>query len=393
MPARGNRGPVHERRIEDFVQDDPEDSDFEDAAVPRSSKKRRPISRVKGKSSKRQRRARRSYDADDVVDDSEDMESEESFSEEEEPELIERDPITGRPKRKAVKQNTANYAESEGSELPDEEDGDDVEDSEDELATSPMAKKTRRRMLVKLSLPSKKLARFEDKPPATRRRATRSNSIRAVSEARITRASARISEEPEELFELTTSGRARPVAAKGLPRTGGKGLKAPLPDQPSMILEESQEDSAAPVAEEEKEDDVQDPMVESIEETNLENSQEDPEAAAESEEDSDDEGPIFRRRSTRAVSFYVSIMLHRKLTFMFRPPNQRPKLAPNLAHKRTREAEAKTIMILSKRQSTPNQGVPKQRLPRGQSEREVLLTQIILKRTPKQVMISMMTSS
>jgi hypothetical protein len=314
MPsARGHRGPVHERRIEDFVQDDPEDSDFEDAAVPRSAKKRRTTTKVKVKSSKRQRRNRRSYDDDDVVDDSEDMESDNSFSEDE-PEDVERDPVTGRPKRSAVKKSAANYAESEGSELPDEdeEDVEDVEDSEDELAAAPTPKKTRRRMVVKLQVPSDRLAQL-DSSTATRKRVTRSVSVRATSEIRITRASARNTEEPEGLLELTASGRARPAATKGLQgmqRIGGKGLKAPKVEQPSMIMEESQEDSAVPEQEEEQDNNDQgdqgdhDPMVESIEETHLENSQGSPKAAPQSEDDSDDEDPIVapRRRSMRAVS-------------------------------------------------------------------------------------------
>src|ERR1700753_1419966 len=110
MPSRG-KGPAHERNLADFLKSDPEDSNYEDDA-PRSSRKRRP--RPKDKSIRRSKpRPRRDYDSDDVVGDSESLASDESFTNEEDEELIELNPKTGRPQRRSTRGGQGIYAEDD----------------------------------------------------------------------------------------------------------------------------------------------------------------------------------------------------------------------------------------------------------------------------------------
>src|SRR4051794_8638727 len=107
MPSNRHRGPIHERSLEQFVQSDPEDSDFEDVA-PRSARKSRPVkTKPKGKAVHRRQttrhRTRRSYDSSDIVDDSESLVEDEGFTDEsgnDEPTI---NPTTGRPTRRATR--------------------------------------------------------------------------------------------------------------------------------------------------------------------------------------------------------------------------------------------------------------------------------------------------
>jgi hypothetical protein len=312
MPSNRQRGPIHERSLEHFVQSDPEDSDFEDVA-PRSARKSKPVrSKTKPKAVHRRQatrhRARRSYDSSDIVDDSESLVEDEGFTDESgdnEPAI---NPTTGRPTRRATR-NSKQYAESdsgeeedqtseEGSENEDLIQDDIAQDSEDELA-APSPQKTPQKLLITLKVNPRSLQQFSEPSRPMRNTRARSASRRAPSEARTTRRSARISQEPEDGFlELTNSGHARPVASKAPSRTGGKApVKTVATKQPSIIQEESQDD-AVPVEPEDGEQQAQHGApVESIEDELAVETVDAGDANDPSGGEDSDAGPIRRTRA------------------------------------------------------------------------------------------------
>jgi hypothetical protein len=312
--AKRGAGKVHERPIEDFLKSDSNDSDFDETqftrSTPRKSKSKKPKSLA---NTHRSFRRKERYASDDIISNSESVESEGSFSgafdDDDETEL---NPRTGRPTRRSTKAKQTNYLESEledsGVEDSEDQRSEAPEESDDEIR--PPLRKTS--LVVKLHLPSDQLEHFAEKPTRTRvlrSRATRSASAprRASSEMRATRRT-RASQEPDEpLLELTDSGHARPLAGKAPAKHAGK---APIKtaNQPSVIMEDSQE-SKAPEEPHDTMDiddgeqtEKHDVLVESIEGPIIPNTQfsEESDEAAQGDEDDDDEDDIPVRRTTRA---------------------------------------------------------------------------------------------
>jgi hypothetical protein len=247
------------RKLEAFDPNasDPNDSDF-DAAERPSPQRRRNRNRKRpagGGSRKGNKRARRSYNGSDVDDDEDDVEFDDSFTDRSSSEEIEINPTTGRSVRRAA-QKKIKYEESD-------EDAEAIEDtpSEDE-GESPAPRRNRRErrepseakpqtksLIVRLNVGK---AYFAGTMGRSTRAASKTVTRGKTPEVGITRRSSRLSHDVEQpIVALSDSGRhvnivrpgtrsPEPVVARAT--RGGKG---PRTQQPSAIIEASQETSMA----------------------------------------------------------------------------------------------------------------------------------------------------
>lgn len=321
-----NRGPgkIHEVPLEAFMQSDPDDSDFDATATnTRSAKKPKPKklkSKSKSSSSRNKPSRRRDrYNSDEVVSDSLGSASEESFDDDvgadEEPVELSK---SGRPTRRAVRNTSANYAESEvaSDEFAEEESEQENQESDDELAISPKKPKKQAELVVTLHLSPKMLRGVENPGKGGRnlRRTTRSVSAtaRQVSEGPVRRSSRRLSADPDEgTLELDNAGRPRYTASKAPAKTVAKKTT----NQPSIIMEESQETGPSKEVDEMEidgePDDDHNVLVESIEHQAEQGSQHEQSANEEDEGDDEDEDDMPVRRNTRLQAKRVSSLLLR----------------------------------------------------------------------------------
>jgi SpoVK/Ycf46/Vps4 family AAA+-type ATPase len=220
---------------------DSDDVDFELEAPSRTSRKSVGRSKSKTKSKKRKQKKRRINGSDISDDDVSDSLMEDSFEESEVEEEPEVDSETGRPKRRA-KAKRVSYEES-GSEESEESHSDDDEEEDDRHLATPSPKK---RLVVKLKLPTPKPTTARSTRAGSMARSTRGKSIEAATASGKPRRATRAhTEEAEEFVELSTSGRHAVVRGSTSPqgvlrrKYSNKGIKKPAT---SVVLEVSHED-------------------------------------------------------------------------------------------------------------------------------------------------------
>lgn len=221
---------------------DPNDSDFDDTERPAPQRRQRNRART-GAKSKGNKRQRRTYAGSDVDDDDDDIVSDNSFTERSSSEEIEINPATGRSVRRAARKEIK-YEES---------DEDAIEDtpSEDEEG-SPVPRRSRKARQEKPSLIVKlKLPKGQPKGRPLRNRTGSKSTMRGKTpEVTMTRRSSRLSHDVEEpIIALTGSGKHVEVVRKGtrspepVITRATRGGKGPRVQQPSAIMEASQETS------------------------------------------------------------------------------------------------------------------------------------------------------
>jgi ATPase family AAA domain-containing protein 2 len=234
--------PGGKRKLEFF---DPNKSDSDDVDYvsgqdkPRRSAKK---SRTHSKKSSSSKRRRTKYRGSDVTDDEvSDSLLEDSFSDGDDEEEPEMDPVTGRPKRQA-KAKQISYGES--SEDEEEEEEEEISESEEEIKAPKRQKVSH---IVTLKIPTPAPTRSTRAGSNARTRTAASTEPTSTGPTR--RSTRAHTEEGEDLVALTNSGRhveiirssRSPEAAVRLRATrGGKGLKKPA----SIIKEELHETSS-----------------------------------------------------------------------------------------------------------------------------------------------------
>jgi ATPase family AAA domain-containing protein 2 len=314
---------IHEVPLEQFTKSDPEDSDFElepkRARAGGASKAPSRHRKKKSRSDKAhlKRRRRESYESDEEIEES-DLDSGGSLSiGDDSDEEVEINPRTGRPFRTTQKEKSLNYAESDASSSHSE----DIEDGSDSDEGIRPPKRHRSEqptsLIVTLRLSPILLKKaFEPESMAVKK--TRGS--RAPSEPRVvSRRSARLSAEPEEMFELAETGRPRRLGGKKVMSSAdGPGIADDVDGDiahkyPSTIQEATQEDDDEPAqaaaemaAETDEEHDAKnDALVESIEHLEHvsapifdDDEEHQPESVADDDSDGSDM-PIKRGRSDK----------------------------------------------------------------------------------------------
>jgi SpoVK/Ycf46/Vps4 family AAA+-type ATPase len=314
--------PSHKRKRPEFF--DPNKSDSDDVDYVSGQDRPRKASRKsrtksKGASSKKKRTKYRGSDVDD--DDLSDSLLDDSFSEPEEEEDMDVDPVTGRVKRKAAKKSV-NYEEP-----PSDEDLD--EDSNSQNSDEDIATPQKKIKMVKLKISTPAVPARTTRAGSTARSRGRASvePTSAPPTRRSTRARSEVLDEP--LLALTNSGNhvqvirgsESPETAVRLRSTrGGKGLKKPIEVVQEVSQEERHEaeqdeemaEADAQVEEadedEEKEREVADSQAKKVGEQpdsdgdELEGNTPQPPAAGgdADEDDDDDDMPVVRSRTTRA---------------------------------------------------------------------------------------------
>ena len=247
----GNRG--SKRSIEDIVNaDDSADEDYNDRAPAAASSKSRSSKLRRRHDAPARKKQKRTYGDSDIESDSNEVLSDEEASFEEgdgDDELVETNPVTGRPVRRAAKEAVVKYeeiSEPDDPEMTSEEDEDEAEHKPRRRQAKGTPKKTLKITLKMTPQPTRSGLRnrtgsYGSKQPA---------SSPSVPQPAATRRSSRLSHDPEEhLVKLTTSGNHVEVVREGSrdpegipPRAmkGAKGLKYP---SKSTINEESQSQS------------------------------------------------------------------------------------------------------------------------------------------------------
>ncbi|KAF2709633.1 AAA-domain-containing protein [Pleomassaria siparia CBS 279.74] len=217
---------------------DPEDLDFDDAAVQRAAPQRRRNRPTSNSGKRAPKRSRRAYRGSDVDDDDEIL-SDDSFTSRSASEDIEINPVTGRSVRRAAKE--IKYEESDPDEIPDTA-------SEDELVSPP-----RRRRAVEKSREEEKpslivVLKMNSRRTLRERKGSKSTVRGKTPDIAGARRSSRLSHDVEApLVTLSDSGKHVNIVRQGtrspepvLARAtrGGKGPRAP---EHSIIMEASQE--------------------------------------------------------------------------------------------------------------------------------------------------------
>ena len=256
MPFKGTSRYTTDRELEAIVNaEDSNDEDYDDRE-PRKPRLKQSVKVRRGGSALPRKRQRRvGYGGSDISDEEIDASEEEDWTEESEPEEVEINPQTGRPRRSAAKV-TKTYEES------DEELDVIPSSSADEALVTPRkgqaAAKRSKVVTLKVRTPL----------PPTRSLRDRRSSMSSKPQSVPTRRTRRMSEEAgEDLFELSNSGRHTVVVRAGshdqeIPAAratrGSKSIKYPSKstidedDEPESPREEEEEE------EEEEEDDDND---------------------------------------------------------------------------------------------------------------------------------------
>lgn len=247
------------RNLDDF---DPNKSDSDDldygaeASSPRSRPQARASRKSKGgasrKPAKRARKETYGDSEDDIELDSDAASSDEgSFQESEEEQDVELNPRTGRGVRSAARK-PVKYEEPSEDEI-EAVDSDDSVPARGSKSRAPVKSEIKEKLIVKLPLPTARLAKMEGGRSTRSRTGSKGIAKReptpGTSSAMGTRRSSRISHDEERpLVALTDSGKHEKVTRAGTetpepppsrrPTRGGKSVTG----MPSAIMEESQED-------------------------------------------------------------------------------------------------------------------------------------------------------
>lgn len=225
---------------------DPADSDYDDVEVRAAPQRRRQRGTSAAASKKRpSKRQRRAYNGSDIDDDDE-IESDDSFTERSESEEPEINPATGRSVRRATKKQIT-YEESDADEIEDTpSESDDPKPVSRRRAQPSIEEVDKPSLIVKLKMPDHASGRSLRTRTGSKSTMTRGK----TPDVQGTRRSNRLSHDIEEpIVALSDSGRHVNIVREGtrspepVIARATRGGKGPRVQQPSVILEASQEAS------------------------------------------------------------------------------------------------------------------------------------------------------